>query len=98
MRSGRDLIEATKPYSVECRVSSWWYLSSTLAVLAAGTWAAAQPVPWPLRLLLSAVDGLLIVRDQPHERTLTMLIEATDLHIPFLLRKADRVEEYLQQR
>jgi uncharacterized protein YukE len=25
-------------------------------------------------------------------------IEATDQHIPFLLRKADRVEEYLNQR
>jgi WXG100 family type VII secretion target len=25
-------------------------------------------------------------------------VEAADQHIPFLLRKADRVEEYLQQR
>ncbi len=25
-------------------------------------------------------------------------VEATELHIPFLLRKAERVEEYLQQR
>ena len=47
-------------------------------------------------------------RDQEHtkfaeefEETMRVLVrftEASDQHIPFLLRKADRVEEYLQQR
>jgi uncharacterized protein YukE len=47
-------------------------------------------------------------RDQEHEKfaqefTETMqvvarFVEAADQHIPFLLRKAERVEEYLQQR
>lgn len=47
-------------------------------------------------------------RDQEHERFLqgfeeTMhvmeaFLETSDQHIPFLLRKAERVEEYLQQR
>jgi uncharacterized protein YukE len=47
-------------------------------------------------------------RDQEHqkfaeefEQTLTVVsrfVEATEQHVPFLLRKADRVEEYLQQR
>jgi uncharacterized protein YukE len=47
-------------------------------------------------------------RDQEHERFLqefeqTMhvlagFLEVADQHIPFLLRKADRVEQYLQQR
>jgi uncharacterized protein YukE len=47
-------------------------------------------------------------RDQEHlkfaeefEHTLQVVahfLEATDQHIPFLLRKADRAEEYLQQR
>lgn len=47
-------------------------------------------------------------RDQEHqkfaeefEQTLQVIhrfIDATDQHIPLLLRKADRVEEYLQQR
>jgi uncharacterized protein YukE len=35
------------------------------------------------------------------EHTMQVLgrfVEATDQHIPFLLRKADRAEEYLQQR
>jgi hypothetical protein len=47
-------------------------------------------------------------RDREHdkfveefEQTLTVVarfVEATNQHVPFLLRKADRVEEYLQQR
>jgi uncharacterized protein YukE len=35
------------------------------------------------------------------EQTLTAVsrfVDATNQHVPFLLRKADRVEEYLQQR
>ena len=47
-------------------------------------------------------------RDQEHEKfveefTQTMhalgaFVEVADQHIPFLIRKAERVEEYLQQR
>ena len=47
-------------------------------------------------------------RDQEHDKfaeefTQTMrviegFVEAADLHIPFLMRKAERIEEYLQQR
>jgi uncharacterized protein YukE len=47
-------------------------------------------------------------RDQEHvkftqefEQTLAVMerfVEAANLHIPFLLRKAQRVEEYLQQK
>ena len=47
-------------------------------------------------------------RDQEHERfadefeqalaALNRFIEATAQHIPFLLRKAERIEEYLRQR
>lgn len=47
-------------------------------------------------------------RDQEHERfvqefeqtmhVLEAFVAAADEHIPFLLRKADKVEEYLQQR
>jgi uncharacterized protein YukE len=47
-------------------------------------------------------------RDKEHEKfveefeqTLTVVhrfVEATNQHVPFLLRKAERVEEYLQQR
>jgi uncharacterized protein YukE len=47
-------------------------------------------------------------RDQEHQkfreefeqtmRVVARFSNATSLHIPFLLRKAERVEEYLQQR
>ena len=47
-------------------------------------------------------------RDKEHEKfveefeqTLQVMkrfVEATNQHVPFLLRKAERVEEYLQQR
>jgi uncharacterized protein YukE len=47
-------------------------------------------------------------RDQEHEKfnhefeqtmhVVRRFVEATEQHIPFLLRKAERVEEYLQQR
>jgi uncharacterized protein YukE len=47
-------------------------------------------------------------RDQEHDKfraefesTISVLerfIETANLHIPFLLRKAERIEEYLQQR
>jgi uncharacterized protein YukE len=31
-------------------------------------------------------------------RTLSRFVEATNQYVPFLLRKAERIEEYLQQR
>jgi hypothetical protein len=47
-------------------------------------------------------------RDQEHEKfvqefdqtmqVVNRFLEASSQHIPFLLRKAERVEEYLQQR
>lgn len=47
-------------------------------------------------------------RDQEHDRfraefdttiqVVERFIETANLHIPFLLRKAERIEEYLQQR
>ncbi len=47
-------------------------------------------------------------RDQEHKKfaeefaqtvqVVARFVEAADQHVPFLLRKAERVEEYLQQR
>ena len=66
-----------------------------------------------LEMQLTALHGQLIGlgqtwRDQEHlkfveefEQTIHVLkhfTEAANQHIPFLMRKADRVEEYLQQR
>jgi uncharacterized protein YukE len=62
---------------------------------------------------MTAVHGQLVGlgqtwRDKEHEKfveefeqTLQVMrrfVEATNQHVPFLLRKAERVEDYLQQR
>jgi hypothetical protein len=31
-------------------------------------------------------------------RALTKFVEASDKHVPFLMRKAERIQEYLDQR
>jgi omega-6 fatty acid desaturase (delta-12 desaturase) len=61
LRSGRELLNATKPFANEIRVRSWWLVGSTLALLAF-LLAAAALVPWlPLRLGFSVFGGLVIV-------------------------------------
>jgi uncharacterized protein YukE len=35
---------------------------------------------------------------EQHMRLLARFVESNDDHIPYLLRKAERIEEYLQQR
>jgi uncharacterized protein YukE len=66
-----------------------------------------------LQANLSALHGQLIAlgdtwRDQEHDKfreafeetvhVLERFIEASNLHIPFLTRKAERIEDYLSQR
>jgi uncharacterized protein YukE len=66
-----------------------------------------------LQVGLAGLHGQLIAlgdswRDQEHERfrqefestiqVLERFIEVTEEHIPFLLRKAERIEDYLSQR
>jgi hypothetical protein len=66
-----------------------------------------------LRLGLAGLHGQMLTlgetwRDQEHarfvqefEETLNMLgrfMEAAGLHVPFLIHKAERIEDYLQQR
>jgi uncharacterized protein YukE len=35
---------------------------------------------------------------EAHMKTIARFIEANNQHIPYLLRKAERIEEYMQQR
>lgn len=61
-RSGRELIDATRPYAEEQTLQSWWVFGSTFFALGA-TALAVLRAPWlPLRLALGAVEGLIIVR------------------------------------
>jgi uncharacterized protein YukE len=66
-----------------------------------------------VRANLSAIHSQLLAlgdtwRDQEHDRftqefeetvhVLEKFLEVADAHVPFLMRKAERIEEYLQQR
>jgi omega-6 fatty acid desaturase (delta-12 desaturase) len=62
-RSDKDLILATKPFTVENRLRSHLVTASTFAILTALAAAAGLNVlPWPARLTIAAVEGLVIVR------------------------------------
>lgn len=63
MRNGRDLIEATKAFAPESRLRSWWYLLSTSSLLVGMLALLLLPLPWPLRLPLAVVTGLVVVRE-----------------------------------
>jgi len=76
MRTGKDLILATKPYAADSTARSWWYVLSTAAFLAAslaGTLWNFHPVG---KLACSVLSGLLILRlfviyhDQQHHAIL----------------------------
>lgn len=62
MRTGRELILATKPYTKEDRTKSWMLLVSTLLLLATAL-AGAFFIPYVIpRLVCSLLAGLLMVR------------------------------------
>ena len=63
MRCGRDLVEASKCFTPESRLRSWWALLSTTLVLVGSYALLWQPLFWPLRLALAVFAGLVIVRE-----------------------------------
>ena len=62
VRTGKELISATRPFAVESRRKSWAYVLSSLAIWAGLLAVAAFAPPWPVRLLASVVAGLVTVR------------------------------------
>ncbi len=61
-RTGKALIEASRPYAKESRPRSWWALVSTLCLLAVTTALAVLSHPWSVRLAFAIASGLTIVR------------------------------------
>lgn len=61
-REGRELIDATKPFTKETVSRSWWYTGSTFVILAGLLFVAARAPYWPLQLLASVVAGMVMVR------------------------------------
>jgi omega-6 fatty acid desaturase (delta-12 desaturase) len=62
MRTQKELLIATKAYAHEVRWRSWWHLWSTLAVIGLLLATVCTDVAWGLRLPVSIVLGLVIVR------------------------------------
>lgn len=61
-RSGKALIEATKPFAVESRRKSWWHVGSTIGLMVLLLAGAAKVPWWPLRFSCSLLGGLVMVR------------------------------------
>lgn len=62
IRAGRDLFKATEAFAVESVVKSWYYVGSTFGLMIAVLSGAGLAPWWPLRLMLSLLGALLMVR------------------------------------
>ena len=62
VRLGRELLKATRPFSVESVTMSWWHMSSSIALMVAALAGAGLLDWWPLRVGLSLLGALLMVR------------------------------------
>lgn len=76
MRTGPELIVATKPFAVDKTARSWWYVISTALLLALALAGTIWNVHLVGQLLCSVIAGLLILRlfviyhDQQHHAIL----------------------------
>jgi acyl-lipid omega-6 desaturase (Delta-12 desaturase) len=77
MRTGKELILATKPYAAESPVRSWWYVLSTAFLLVVSLTGTLWNVHLAGKLVCSLFSGLLILRlfviyhDQQHQAILS---------------------------
>ena len=77
MRTGHELILATKKYAIENPVLSWWHLLSTSVLFVAAVAGTLAPIPLAGKLACSVLTGLLMLRlfviyhDQQHQAILT---------------------------
>lgn len=76
MRTGPELIQATKQFAHDSSSRSWWCVISTAFLLALAFAGALSNLPWPVRVASSVLEGLLILRlfviyhDQQHHAIL----------------------------
>jgi len=76
MRTGPELIAATKPFAHDSSSKSWWYVVSATLLLAGAFAGAISPLPIGFRIVCSVLQGLLILRlfviyhDQQHHAIL----------------------------
>lgn len=76
VRTGKELLLATKPYAVDSTLRSWWHVLSTAFLLAAALAATFLDFHWAASVVCSIAAGLLMVRmfviyhDQQHHAIL----------------------------
>lgn len=61
-KSGKEVIKETRPFARESPARSWWTVISTLTLLLATLVLAGVVAWWPIRLALSLLGALLLVR------------------------------------
>jgi omega-6 fatty acid desaturase (delta-12 desaturase) len=62
IRIGRELLKATQPFAAESVPKSWWHVGSTFTLMLAALIGAGMAPWWPVRLGLSLLGALLMVR------------------------------------
>ena len=62
IRLGLDLLRATRPFAHEIATKSWWYVSSTFALMIAALAGAGLARSWEIRTALAILGALLMVR------------------------------------
>ncbi|AKT35985.1 fatty acid desaturase [Chondromyces crocatus] len=62
MMEGTELLAASRRFASESRARSTWYVLSTFALLTGACLIAATAPWWPVRVVASVTQGLLIVR------------------------------------
>ena len=76
VRTGKELLIATKPYAVDSTAKSWWHVLSTAALLAAAFGGTFLNIHWAGKAAFSILTGLLMLRmfviyhDQQHHAIL----------------------------
>jgi omega-6 fatty acid desaturase (delta-12 desaturase) len=62
VRMGRELLRATGPFVEQSAAQSWWHVGPVFVLLLVALAGAGLAPGWPLRLALSILAGLLMVR------------------------------------
>lgn len=62
VRIGQELMKATMPFASEQASKSWWYVGSTFTLMIAALIGAGMVPWWPVRVMLSILGALVMVR------------------------------------